>query len=287
MRIVNLSLHGCKAGTDAHRNSKRPSGLRGKVGGWSTGSTRRNIDFLRSVDYEALTGFGLAFTGTLLDCPATSDDWHRIRKLFLQRLNRLGLIRSHWVTEWQRRGVPHLHGMFFFPDCSTAEYVALFQAIINAWLELVAPYRGASRGVNVVHMNDALGWAQYSAKHASRGVGHYQRSPENIPEEWKEKTGRVWGKTGDWPIRDAMKFEVSDDVYYRFRRLARSWRVADARQSGNRFRIKSARRCLKANTQTLADVRGVSEWLPLDVSVSLLMWAVSLSSSPEPIEQVA
>lgn len=281
MRIINLSLHGCKAGTDAFRNLKRPSGLRGLVGGWSDGSTRRNIDFLRSVDYDQLDGIGICFTGTLKTCPKTSDDFHKLRRNFIRRLERLGMIRSHWVIEWQRRGVPHLHGMFFFP-----EGLPLGLTMLTDWLELAAPYGATADGQDMSVMYDGLGWAQYSAKHASRGVGHYQRSPENIPKEWQNKTGRVWGKTGNWPTRDPMKFEVSDDVYYRFRRMARAWRKADARASGNRFRIKAARQCLKANTATLANVRGVSEWLPLDVSTAFLMWSVSLSTSPDPINQV-
>lgn len=283
MRIISLSLHGCKVGTAPTNPNKTPP-LRGVVQGWSTSSSRRNVDFLRSVEYSNLSGIGICFTGTLLHCPASSDDWHKLRDTFIKRLARASLIRSHWVTEWQRRGVPHLHGMFFFPDsmCSVKARTLL----IDHWLALTCTYGSLRSSQYATMMHDGLGWAQYSAKHAARGVGHYQRSPENIPHEWKSKTGRVWGKTGSWPVRDSMKFEVSDDVYYRFRRMAKGWRLADARSSGCRFRIRSARKCLKSNDRNLSNVRGVSEWLPLDASTAFLFSAVALSQSPKPIEQV-
>lgn len=280
-RIVNLSLHGCKAGTDCFKNVRRPSGIRSTVVGWSAGSTRRNIDFLRSVEYEQLDGIGICFTGTLKTCPPSSDEFHKLRRNFIRRQERLGMIRCHWVIEWQRRGVPHLHGMFFFPK-DLPKGITL----MTDWLELAAAYGALWKSQNITIMYDGLGWAQYSAKHASRGVGHYQRSPENIPSQWKNKTGRVWGKTGKWPVRDSMRFEVSDDVYYRFRRMSRGWRKADARASGCRFRIKSARKCLQSNDPFVANVRGISEWLPLDVSTAFLFSAVALSQDSKPIEQL-
>ncbi|WP_319784515.1 hypothetical protein [Oceanisphaera sp. IT1-181] len=282
MRIISLSLHGCKAGT-APTNPNPTPPPRGLVGGWSTGSTRRNIDFLRSVEYSELSGMGICFTGTLKHCPPTSKHWHKLRDQYIKRLARMGLIRSHWVTEWQRRGVPHLHGMFFFPVgmCN----IEARQLLVSHWIAVAADYEPLPHSQHAIMMHDALGWAQYSAKHASRGVGHYQRSPENVPPEWLLKTGRVWGKTGDWPTRDPMKFQVADDVYYRFRRMARSWRISDARSSDNRFRIKTARSCLTVNNRALSNVRGVSEWLPMDTATALLFWAASLSEHTVAIEQ--
>lgn len=282
MRIISLSLHGCKVGTASYIPN-RTFVIRGLVQGWSASSSRRNVDFLRTVEYDNLSGIGICFTGTLKDCPVNSDLWHKLRRSFFKRLERQGLIRSHWVTEWQRRGVPHLHGMFFFPDgmCS----IKARQLIVSHWLAVAAPYGALHGSQHVTMMHDGLGWAQYSAKHAARGIGHYQRSPENIPFQWQSKTGRVWGKTGEWPVRDPMRFEVSDDVYYRFRRMARGWRIADARASGCRFRIRSARKCLKSNKRGVSDVRGVNEWLPLDVSTAFLFLSVALSVSPDPINQ--
>jgi hypothetical protein len=128
------------------------------------------------------------------------------------------------------------------------------------WLRIAAPFGADHRGQTVKPLYDAVGWFQYSAKHASRGVAHYQRSPDCQPAHW-EKTGRVWGKCGDWPTADPERLEVSFPAYCAFRRIAKRWRIADARSEGNPRRIKSARRSLRCTDPGKSDTRGVSEWI--------------------------
>jgi len=89
---------------------------RGEVVGWSAGAVRRHTSWLRSVDTTQLDGIGAAATLTMLECPPTSDDWRRLLKVLQQRLRRAGLLRWHWVVEWQRRGVPHLHLAIYAPS---------------------------------------------------------------------------------------------------------------------------------------------------------------------------
>lgn len=279
---ITLNLHGGKSGT-------APSALpvkhaRGDVSGWTPKSARGNTEFLQSVEYNGLSGLGLAFTGTIKDCPLTPDDWHQLRNSFTRRLKRLGLIRFHWVTEWQRRGVPHLHGMFFFPECSGSDYISLVKSISYAWLSLAKPYGGLSRGVHIVPMTDARGWAEYEAKHASRGCNHYQRSKTNIPKEWQSKTGRVWGKGGEWPVQESMVFATSGDVFWRFRRLVRSWRLSEARASCKPRRIDYARKSLKCNNRKLSAVRGTNDWISHTLSMTLTHAAVVITSGK--IEQI-
>jgi hypothetical protein len=79
------------------------------VAGWSAGAVRRHTAWLRSVDTNVLDGMGVAVTLAVRDCPPASVDWTRLVKTLLQRLRRAGLLRWHWVVEWQRRGVSHLH----------------------------------------------------------------------------------------------------------------------------------------------------------------------------------
>jgi hypothetical protein len=116
---------------------------------------------------------------------------------------------------------------------------------------------------------DDVGWFKYLAKHAARGVHHYQRSAENIPDGWK-KTGRIWGHTGDWPLIDPDKRVITDREYFQLRRLARSWRKADARKSANRYRIRSARTMLRHNHPEKSKLRGISEWIPEQTALALL-----------------
>jgi len=49
--------------------------------------------------------------------------WTRLVKTLLQRLRRAGLLRWHWVVEWQRRGVPHLHLAVYAQEGVVASWV--------------------------------------------------------------------------------------------------------------------------------------------------------------------
>lgn len=272
MPVIKLYQHGMTGGV-APMNGSHDRAKRGEVQGWSVGATRRNMAFLMSVVEADLTGAGVAFTLTVRDCPETPDEWHRLRRAFDARLRRAGMVRMHWVTEWQRRGVPHLHGVVWFPQ------VFDLYAVTEAWISVAGGLGALPRGQHVMPINDAIGWFQYLSKHASRGVKHYQRSMENIPAAWQEKTGRVWGKVGQWPVREAIRVNLQDQYgdggWFAFRRLCRSWRIADARASGSIHRIKSARAMLKVPCKPdnlgLSRVRGISEWIDPEVQHALLL----------------
>ncbi len=283
MRLVVLYNHGVTMGTPPTNPNRNPV-KRGEVKGWTKAATRRNTNFLRSVDDMAIMATedgepltALALTHTLKDCPPSHKHWQDILEAFFQRLRRMGLYRHHWITEWQRRGVPHLHACVFFPEVTGTDYIKLNNAILNAWLELTAQYGAKPLSQNITPVYDAVGWFQYQSKHAARGIYHYQRSSENIPEEWK-KTGRMWGKSKLWPVTDPEKVLVNDSVYFRYRRICRSWRKADARTPINRFRIRSARRMLKHNDKDKSKLRGVSEWITKDISSLALKTVMAMYS---------
>lgn len=273
MRTLKLYLHGMSMGTPPSRNDhiRTP---RGECGGWTSGATRRNVAFLRSVEPGPLLSdqtIALAVTLTVRDCPPTADDWSKLRKVYLDRLRRSGLVRGHWVTEWQRRGAPHLHGAFWF-SCDSSDLDArheMHRQILQHWLDLTKIYGATRVGQHITPIYEALGWFQYVAKHAARGVKHYQRSMENVPAGWR-KTGRVWGKVGDFALREAMNLEISSDVYYRFRRVVRRWRIADARAARDSYRLTSARAMLKCSDRAISEVRGVSEWIDMETSLTML-----------------
>lgn len=271
MRLVKLYRHGFTIGTNSYEaGAKRPNGERGAVSGWSHGSTRRNIAFLRSIDETLLTGRAFAITLTVRDCPPTSDVWHKIRDTFIKRLNRMGLIRLHWVIEWQRRGVPHLHFASYFDN----DDPLLPLKIIRSWCDLTSAYGSNPAAQYVLPIYDSVGWYQYVSKHAARGVNHYQRSSKNVPPAWKRKTGRIWGKVGDWPVKEFTEFAMSDPAFYRLRRIVKGWRLADSRAAGCRFRIRSARKYLQ-KPENISTVMGASEWMPEDSFLSVLYWLKS------------
>jgi hypothetical protein len=215
-----------------------------------------------------LTGAGVAFTLTLRDCPDTPDEWHRLRNAWERRMRRRGYIRLHWVTEWQRRGVPHLHGAIWFPDSYD------IPAIRAAWVAVAEGHGAGLKGQFCRVIDGPVGWFQYLAKHASRGVQHYQRSADSIPEAWKGKTGRVWGHTGEWPVDGPIRINLQgsdgDRGYFAFRRMVRSWRHADARADGDLRRVVQARGMLRSTDRALSEVRGVSEWVSMEQTVALL-----------------
>ena len=151
---------------------------RGDVQGWSEGATRRNTEFLMSVREDRLQGVGYALTLTLRDCPPTADAWHKARRAWEARMRRSGMIRLHWVTEWQRRGVPHLHCAIWFED---RQKISLALA---AWVAVASEYGASEKGQHGRYIDGPIGWFQYLAKHAARGVKHYQLSIETVPPSW-------------------------------------------------------------------------------------------------------
>jgi len=262
MPVLRILRHGCTAGHAPMKNS-HPRAPRGEIEGWSEGATRRNTSFLRTIREQDLDGHGYAATLTLRDCPPTPDDWHRIRRAWEKRMARAGMIRLHWVTEWQRRGVPHLHVAIWFPEPDPSP-------ILWHWIEVARVYGAASRGQDCKPIDGPIGWFQYVSKHAARGVRHYQRDASNIPELWQSKTGRVWGKCGHWPVDESLRVELDRPGFFAFRRIIRAWRKADARSSGDVRRILSARRMLKANDRTASELRGVSEWVSRSDQLTVL-----------------
>lgn len=271
MPVIRVYRHGMTVGVAPRRND-HVRALRGDVGGWSEGSVRRNTRFLYSVDESKLTGDGLAVTLTLKHCPPDSDAWHRLRRAWEARQRRSGMVRMHWVTEWQRRGVPHLHAALWFLEGSIARwgFARLREKVLGDWVMLASEYGAGYRGQDAKTIDDAMGWFQYVSKHAARGVRHYQRSPENMPEAWQQKTGRMWGKVGDWPVQPELRVHLDQQGFWAYRRIARGWRLADARSAGDWRRVQAARSMLQSSNRALCEVRGVSEWIGQDANLSVL-----------------
>lgn len=271
-RIITIQKNGVKIGTSGVRAKDNTPPEKTKLAGWSPSSIRRNNDFLRTVVHSELDHLqGFAFTGTVRDCPPTSDDWHKALLKLWRRLKRLGVVLIHWLIEWQRRGAPHLHCSLFFDNPP----IDIQQKVLSHWLDLTGKWGADYSGQRITPIYDAAGWDQYMSKHCQRGLGHYQRSPENVPAEWQSKTGRMWGKWGPWPVQESVKLQVDDPAHDKARRIIRNWRIADARSSGNKKRIKSARKMLQCNELKLSSCRGLSEWLPESESLRLLHWLQS------------
>lgn len=288
--LVTAYRNGLSVGSPPPPRDHSEDAKRAAITGWSRGAVRRHTKWLYSVDAGELEGAGFALTLTVKTCPDSASDWRDVLHAFFSALERAGCVRLHWVIEWQRRGVPHLHCAAYFPEALPRP--AVVQLVLGTWLRVAALYEPNFRAQTVDEIAGALGWLQYLSKHAARGVGHYQR--QGKPAGW-EKTGRLWGYRGTWPTFDPMKFDISTAAGHRFRRLTRSWRVADARAAlqrqlenpvrdpelqasklrAARRRVAAARRSLACSDPKLSAVRGVSEWIPEDVSAALVMLLVA------------
>lgn len=250
------------------KKPERPQPKRGNTSGWSRNVSRRNADFLLSVLAPQLTGHGLALSLTLKDCPPSADHWHRVRLAFVHRLRRLGMIRLHWLTEWQRRGVPHLHAAVWF-ESPIPPHVVQYH-----WLAAAAEYRPGPYAQHIAPITGAPGWFEYLAKHATRGVQHYQRSPDLIPTGWKTKTGRMWGHLGAWPTAEAQEIDPPLSVWHQFRRLMIRYQIGKARRQRDTSRLRYLRayRC-RAPRDTSAVQALPRLWIPSDDQWALLACA--------------
>ncbi len=201
--------------------------LRGKIRGWTRGQLKRQEKWLRSVRRdEALSGYGYAITLTVLACPPSAADFHKLRRAYIARLKHRGMERLHWVIEWQERGTPHLHIAAYWLERLS---VLQRQLLLVSWLEVAQEYAPGFSGQHIDDISDTAGWFGYMSKHASRGLHHYQRG--GIPDGW-ESSGRLWGYVGDWPTVDPIEV-LTDSILVgpRLRRLAHAWDVAQVRNA--------------------------------------------------------
>lgn len=255
-------------------NPQPVGGKRGKVDGWSTSAVRRHTRWLYSVNTDELTGHGWSLTLTVRDCPDTPEKWTAVRERFLRLTRESGiLLRLHWVVEWTRRKVPHMHLAVYLSEELPRDDVE--KLLVDTWVSVAGEFGTIAKAQHLAPIDGALGWLEYLSKHAARGVSHYQRNGK--PAGW-DRTGRLWGHTGSWPLDEPAEANLTRSEFFRFRRLVRSWRVADARKSvragsSSPKRITSARSMLKCSDLALSQVRGVSEWIPEAIGLSLLLTA--------------
>lgn len=240
------------------RNSP-PTSCRGLVIGWSPKAAARNARFLRAQPRDGFQdGQPFAVTLTLRDLPASHDAWQKLRRAFFKRLHRLGLLRAHWVVEFTRRGVPHLHCAIWLPE----GFQGGAEAIVDAWAAVTAGHATLKRSQDVQPIAQLGGWLRYVGMHAGRGTKHYQRARAALPAGW-QTVGRLWGYIGGpWVDPDDIEARtlLTFPEWWRFRRIARNLEVARARASGDPARVRGAERSLRCPDRRFSPVRPASVW---------------------------
>lgn len=282
MPALRLYRHGLTAFMPSFMSNPNPE-KRGKVKGWSAKAAQRNANFLRSVDETKLSGIGYAVTLTVRECPPSPKDWNAAVRAWMERQRRAGMKRLHWVMEFQKRGVPHLHAAIWFRENVAGALAHV--SMLEDWLQIAGDRYGASeKGQHARLITGTVGWFEYMAKHCSRSRKHYQRQREAVPEAW-ESSPRVWGHRGEWDLVDPTDERLTHPEYWRFRRLVKRARVAEARAGLplNRRQFGQAKRLLKTPDRKLSEVRGVSEWMSQERQRQFIAAAKEGRSMGEPV----
>ena len=265
--------------------------------GWTVNVARRNEQRLQQVDFDAIEGVP-AFVTLTMPAQQMADVsaamFHGWLKSWLRYMKRHGLLHYYWILEFQASGNPHIHVLVWLDhDWDALEQYKALQSWVNMlnksdvgarlqgqiWEPIDVGGMITVDGERVpAHPERVL---MYLAKHAARGVAHYQRQIENMPEDWQYRSGRVWGHDRGLPLRVQEDFETDYPTFHRFRRLVRRWRLAEARAikdpERRRTAILQARGMLKCGRPDISPYRGVSAWVPASVASQLLDAAISMN----------
>ncbi|MEE9322436.1 MAG: hypothetical protein V3U76_18490 [Granulosicoccus sp.] len=261
MPVLTILPHGVTGGFGGSHAAEPP--VRSEINGWSSHSAKRNTKFLRSILHGSLTGYGYALSLTVRYCPNSHTDWQKLRNAFFQRLRRLGVTRCHWIVEWQRRRIPHMHLAIWFDDAMA------HNVVIDHWLAVTERYESRSIAQDVKDIYGYDGWAKYVSKHLSRGLQHAQRCNSARPRGWT-KSGRVWGKFGNWTTDAGHRVEMSDDAFWSLRRIIKRYRIAQVRQASEWKSLTFLRRSLKCADPEKSAVIGLNEWIPQQVQLRII-----------------
>jgi hypothetical protein len=292
MAIITVRPGGINAGEPGPGGS---SFNRGEVMGWSRKSAARNAQFLQGVDTTRLPDpfQAVCYTLTMPFAPPSAAIFSTMISTLRKAMFRRGVILDHWVIEWTKRGIPHLHGLLVYsPDM----LIFVVSEVRDIWLSICKKRRIPAnwKGQHCEAVQCLRAWCLYVAKHAGRGARHYQRQRDTLPDGWK-KTGRMWGKSLDWPLSEE-KGIVNIFVFHQFRRMVRRYLVAESKTKLSQSRdpkkrkfyksqLVFRRRMLVNNDRGTSTVRGLAEWI--DHSVAWMLIDAALKASERRMSPLA
>ena len=172
--------------------------------------------------------------------------------------------------------------LLYFDPCADNAQRFAGARLVAEWVRIAGEYGPSMHSQVCKPIDGPTGWLKYLAKHGARSVAHYQR--QGMPPGW-DKTGRLWSSFGSWPVEAWHSVEVSVGQWNRHRRLAQRYLVAQARSDALRYeargewvkaagswdRVAYLRRARKCSDRSLSMCRGISGWVPLEVSCALLV----------------
>ena len=262
--------------------------------GWTVNVARRNEQRLQQVDFDVIEGVP-AFVTLTMPAQQMADVsaamFHSWLKSWLRYMKRHGLLHYYWILEFQATGNPHLHVLVWLDH--TPDVLEQYRAL-RSWVNMLNKSNVGARQQGQIYESIDLGGElvvdgetvpahpervlMYLAKHAARGVAHYQRQLSNMPEDWQYRSGRVWGHDRGLPLREQQDYETDYPTFWAYRRLVRRWRVSEAQaivdSDRRRAAVSQARGCLRCPRPDISPYRGISAWVSAEVACQLLDAAV-------------
>lgn len=251
--------------TDAQKHNKTANR------GWTTAATRNLTNWLMKLDFTHVPGTPYAMTLTI---PAShmdhvsSQQLHRMLGTWIRTAKRYrGLLHYYWLIEFTAQGTPHIHMTVWCTQTRQAynRHTRRYDAVllppyitqlvmVDDWLTICdhehIPARAEAQDVRPVD-NTPEAWLAYTAKHSTRGVAHYQRRLDNMPPDWREHPGAMWGhdrNIGDYQA-DWLETGMDMHAFWKTRRLIRQQLERQARRIPDPVRrgkaIAATRRMLK------------------------------------------
>ena len=170
-------------------------GKRKEIFEFTRESRKRMIEELHKVKFESTLFVTLTYPDEF------PRDWERYKKhlrAFRSRVERrFGKVRAFWRLEYQKRGAPHYHLLYFDPPFIPKEWVS------RAWYEIVksGDERHLHAGTNVQYIT-----GQEDIPLVAFYVGKYvAKEAERVEDNERGNTGRHWGK---WNIETEDPFIV-------------------------------------------------------------------------------
>ncbi len=245
---VRTAINGCSAELQTSAYHQRVGGgKRGRVTGQSRQARNRLIRRLAAIDQKQYPATHVLFVTLTYHrkWPENPEGWKAHIDAWRKRLERKhGPLAAVWVKEFQKRGAPHFHLVFFLDEPASDELVTTMWI---GWYEVAGDRSHWHRryGFRAESPRTWRGVMSYASKYISKDDQHQYMSPDGelLP------TGRMWGVWREklLPIR----YEAHRITYRQYLQLRRWFRRRSQPKQG-RHRSRCHRSNL-TNQHTLLD----------------------------------
>lgn len=247
MAKLCMMRYGCTLsfthGNSAHMMTEAQKHNKTRNKGWTIATSRNLTNYLMRLDFTSVPGTPYAITLTI---PArymnyvSSTQFHTMLAAWIRHARRrYGLIHYYWIIEFTAQGTPHIHMTIWCINTTTVynrhtqshETIHLpplitQTAMLTNWITICAkhdiPATLTAQNFRPID-NTPETWLAYTAKHATRGITHYQRRLDHMPQDWQTHPGAMWGhdrKLSHYQT-DWIEIPMNADAFWILRRKIR------------------------------------------------------------------